>query len=93
MRNVRIAKFFDNYFVMRTNYRVCRIDGKKFRACLISVPCGAKIFNRLLCGGSQMNGIMKPEETKTLYDLLENAGRLFGEKIFLKKCQPQSHRL
>ena len=31
-----------------------------------------------------MNGIMKPEETKTLYDLLENADRLYADKIFLR---------
>lgn len=31
-----------------------------------------------------MNGLMKREETRTLYDLLENAGRLYGDKVFLK---------
>ena len=31
-----------------------------------------------------MNGAMKLSETKTLYDLLENAGRLYGDKVFLK---------
>lgn len=35
-------------------------------------------------GGKKMNGIMKLSETKTLYDLLENAGRLYGDKVFLK---------
>ena len=32
----------------------------------------------------QINGAMRPEDTRTLYDLLENAGRLFGEKTFLR---------
>ena len=31
-----------------------------------------------------INGAMRPEDTRTLYDLLENAGRLFGEKTFLR---------
>ncbi len=31
-----------------------------------------------------INGQMKPEETKTLYDLLNNAGKLYADKVFLK---------
>ena len=31
-----------------------------------------------------INGLMKPEETKTLYDLLDNAGKLYGDKTFLR---------
>ncbi len=33
---------------------------------------------------TKMNGVMKPEETKTLYDLLENAGRLYSDKVFIR---------
>ena len=35
-------------------------------------------------GKGKMNGTMKLSETKTLYDLLENAGRLYSDKVFLK---------
>lgn len=31
-----------------------------------------------------MNGEMKLENTKTLYDLLENAGKLYSDKVFLR---------
>ncbi len=33
---------------------------------------------------AKLNGKMQPQDTKTLYDLLINAGNLYGDKVFLR---------